>query len=64
MSAISPEEVEYAVGGAYHKAAVIEGLLRSPKQGPRKNAIVRGLVNSLVVDVGTLATAILEGEGT
>ena len=61
---ISPEAIDNTVGSAYHKAAVIEGLLRSPKRGPRKAAILRGLVNALVDDMDELACVILEARST
>jgi hypothetical protein len=56
---VKVDEIDDAVIGAYHKAATIEGLLRSPK-GRQKTAIIKGLVRSLMDDVDTVTCAILE----
>jgi hypothetical protein len=63
MLAVNSEEVEEKIVNAYHKAAIIEGLARSPKRGPRKDVLVRNLTRSLANDVDTLAYIILSTEG-
>lgn len=59
MAAIEVDNIEGAIDSAYHKASIIEGLLRSPK-GRQKTATIEGLVRSLLDDVDDVACILLE----
>jgi hypothetical protein len=59
MAAIDHEEIDHAVGSAYHKASTLDGVLKSPK-GRQKTAIIEGLVRSLMDDIDAVSCAILE----
>jgi hypothetical protein len=59
MAAIKVEDIEETVESAYHKASIVQGLLRSQK-GRHKTATIEGLLRSLLDDVDDVACILLD----